>query len=168
MNNNEALYWTVFYTKPRSEKKVALRLMDHGFEIYCPTRTVVKQWSDRKKKVSEPLFTSYIFAKVNEVSRNEILNDQGVVSNVFWLGKPAIVRDEEIFAIKSFLEEYPLASSQFHDLRQGNNVAVSSGPLSGQSGLVRRVKGGRAYLTIVHLGIEIRAEIDLRHLKKVD
>ncbi len=160
-------YWTAFYTKPRNEKKVAERLAKNGFEVYCPTRTIVKQWSDRKKKVSEPVFTSYIFAQVNEQARSEILQDQGVVSNVFWLGKPAIVRDHEILAIRSFLEDFPLAETQYGNFQLGNSVEVFSGPLCGQNGLIRRVQGNKAYLTIDSLGIEIQAEIGLGHLKKV-
>ncbi|MFY0593232.1 UpxY family transcription antiterminator [Roseivirga sp.] len=167
MNNNSRLYWTAFYTKPRSEKKTTDRLVQEGYEVYCPTRTVVKQWSDRKKKVSEPIFTSYIFAKVNEQKRNEILSDQGVVSSVFWLGKPAVIRDQEILAIQSFLNDYPLAQVSYGDFESGSKVQISSGPLTGQNGLVRRIKGAKAYLTIVSLGIEVQAEISLGHLKKV-
>ncbi len=118
MNKSSDIFWTAFYTMPRSEKKTAERLIERGYEVYCPTRTVVKQWSDRRKKVSEPFFTSYLFAKVNEKLRNEILKDRGVVSNVFWLGKPAIIREQEILAIKSFLEGFPMLKQSMEILRQ--------------------------------------------------
>ncbi|MFT6214735.1 MAG: hypothetical protein ACJAS3_001130 [Roseivirga sp.] len=82
MNNFQGTYWTAFYTKPRNEKKASDRLKSKGFEVYCPTRTVLKQWSDRKKKVTEPVFNSYLFAKVDESQGLEILQDHGIVSNV--------------------------------------------------------------------------------------
>jgi len=167
MNSNSSSYWTAFYTKPRSEKKTAKRLIEKGHEIFCPTRTVIKQWSDRKKKVAEPVFTSYIFAKVNEQSRNEVLNDQGIVSNVFWLGKPAVIRDQEIMVIRSFLDDFPMAEAQYGNFKAGNRVEVSAGPLSGQDGLIRHVQGNKAYLVMVSLGIQVQAEIGLSHLKKV-
>ena len=160
-------YWTAFYTKPRNEKKAAERLAKNGFEVYCPTRTVVKQWSDRKKKVSEPLFTSYLFAKGNELTRMEILLDSSIVSNVFWLGQPAVIRDIEIQEIKSFLEDYSSCEIEFKDLKGGNSVIVESGPLSGQTGIIRHIQGNRAFLSISSLGIEMQAEISLGHLKKV-
>ena len=160
-------YWTAFYTKPRNEKKAAERLAKNGFEVYCPTRTVVKQWSDRKKKVSEPLFTSYLFAKVNELTRMEILLDSGIISNVYWLGQPAVIRDIEIQEIKSFLEDYSSCEIELKDLTGGNNVIVESGPLSGQTGIIRHIQGNRAFLSISSLGIEMQAEISLGHLKKV-
>ena len=160
-------YWTAFYTKPRNEKKAAERLAKNGFEAYCPTRTIVKQWSDRKKKVSEPVFTSYLFAKVNELTRMEILLDSGIVSKLYWLGQPAVIRDIEIQEIKSFLEDYSSCEIELKDLTGGNNVIVESGPLSGQSGIIRHIQGNRAILSINSLGIEMQAEISLGHLKKV-
>ena len=138
-------YWTAFYTKPRNEKKAAERLSKNGFDVYCPTRTVVKQWSDRM----------------------EILLDSGIVSNVYWLGQPAVIRDIEIQEIKSFLEDYSSCEIELKDLTGGNNVIVESGPLSGQSGIIRHIQGNRAILSINSLGIEMQAEISLGHLKKV-
>ncbi|MBL0358846.1 MAG: UpxY family transcription antiterminator [Chitinophagaceae bacterium] len=54
------------YTKPRWEKKVACLLDEKGIENYCPLNKVVKQWSDRKKVVLEPVFKSYVFVKILE------------------------------------------------------------------------------------------------------
>jgi transcriptional antiterminator RfaH len=58
--------WFVFYTKSRQEKKVNDLLLRHGFEPYLPLQKVLRQWSDRKKKVEVPLFNSYIFVRVEE------------------------------------------------------------------------------------------------------
>jgi len=167
MSNPMNTYWTAFYTKPRNEKKAADRLLIQGFEVYCPTRTVVKQWSDRKKKVKEPVFTSYLFAKVNELTRMEILLDSSIVSNVFWLGLPAIIRESEILAIKSFLDDFPQAEMSNGRPSQGSKVEIETGPLSGQTGVIRRIQGNRAFLAIANLGIEMNAEMSLGHLKKV-
>ena len=167
MNSDSEFYWTAFYTKPRNEKKVAERLLSYGFEIYCPTRTVLKQWSDRKKKVTEPVFTSYVFARVNEESRLNILKDFGIVSNVRWLGQPARILDREINEIRSFLEEYPMAEAYANEYSEGDDVSVEAGVLSGQSGKLRRLKGNKAILSIDSLGLEIQAEVSLGHLKKV-
>lgn len=167
MSNVENKFWTAFYTKPRNEKKAAERLSANGFHIYCPTRTVLKQWSDRKKKVTEPVFTSYLFAKVDEIERLDVLRDSGIISNVRWLGKPARIRESEINEIRAFLEEFPLAECFSSNVQIGENMLVESGPLSGQKGIVRRVQGNKAVLSIVSLGIIIQAEISLNHLKRV-
>ncbi len=147
---------------------MAERLTSKGYEIYCPTKTVLKQWSDRKKKVKEPIFTSYVFARVDELIRAEILIDSGVVSNVFWLGKPAVIQDVEIDEIRAFLEEYPMAEVDYGNFQEGDQIAIDSGPLSGQDGTISRIRGNKAYLSIASLGIEIQAEVSLGHLKRVD
>ena len=56
--------WYVLYTKPRQEKKVTDSLNAIGVEAYCPLVTVIKQWSDRKKKVQIPLINSYVFVNI--------------------------------------------------------------------------------------------------------
>jgi transcription antitermination factor NusG len=160
-------YWTAFYTKPRNEKKASDRLKSKGFEVYCPTRTVLKQWSDRKKKVTEPVFNSYLFAKVDELKRLEILKDSGIVSNVRWLGKPAVIQDKEISEIKSFLEEFPLSELANENFQTGSKVHIDSGALSGQSGVIRKTQGNKAFLLIASLGLELYAEISLNHLRRV-
>src|SRR5206468_12120920 len=98
--------WYVVYTKPRWEKKVADLLTRKGIESYCPLNKVKKQWHDRKKIISEPLFTSYVFVHISVHSHNNVLQTSGIINFVYWLGKPAVVRDDEIDTIKSFLDHY--------------------------------------------------------------
>jgi transcription termination/antitermination protein NusG len=160
-------YWTAFYTKPRNEKKASERLMSDGYEIYCPTRSVIKQWSDRKKKVTEPVFSSYIFANVNEISRTEILMDSSIVSNVHWLGKPVVIRDQEILEIRNFLNEFPSANIVSNDFQNEDKVLVNSGPLSKFEGTVSKIIGNKAVLNIESLGIVIHAEVSLNRLEKI-
>src|SRR5678815_2883690 len=100
------LRWFVIYTKPRWEKKVAQLLDEKGIESYCPLNKVLKQWSDRKKVVLEPIFKSYVFVRVADEEKWELRSIDGVLNFVFWLGKPAIVRDEEIYTIRKFLHEF--------------------------------------------------------------
>lgn len=159
-------YWTAFYTKPRCEKKAADRLFAKGLEVYCPTRTVIKQWSDRKKKVLEPVFVSYLFGKVDDLSRTDFLMDPGVVSNVRWLGKPVIIRDQEILEIKAFLEEFTASDIVIKEFKEKQQVNITSGPLSGLTGIVKYSKGNKTILTLESLGLEIQAEINVNRLEK--
>jgi transcription antitermination factor NusG len=159
MSKGQGKYWTAFYTKPRNEKKVSERLGDLGYEIFCPVRTVLKQWSDRKKKVKEPLFTSYIFARVDDSIRQEILQDQGVVSSVFWLGKPVVVRDSEIKAIDDFLNENPEADCVSRIFHEGEKLKITDGPLCGETGELLKIKGTKLILTIESLGFSLVAEV---------
>jgi transcription antitermination factor NusG len=159
----ENTFWTAFYTKPRNEKKVAERLAADGFQVYCPTRTVLKQWSDRKKKVKEVLFTSYLFAKVNEGQRQEILRDQGVVSSVFWLKEPVRIPAKEIAAIERFLREHPSAEAT-QSIEIGREVEVNHGPLKGEKGIVEFMKGSKVMISLDILGVTLQAEVPASQL----
>lgn len=167
MNEADLKYWTAFYTKPRNEKKVSERLSGQGFNIFCPTRTVVKQWSDRKKKIKEPVFTSYIFANVYERERQQILRDQGIVSSVFWLKKPVVIRDEEIQAIKDFLDDYPEARVDNLDFTYGQELMISDGPLRGEKGELIKKKGNKVILNIVSLKYSLQAEISVLKVQEI-
>lgn len=167
MNDLSEKKWMAFYTMPRSEKKAAENLVKKGYDIFCPTRTVLKQWSDRKKKVQEPLFTSYVFAHVNENERQQILQEPRIISNVFWLGKPAIIHQFEIDQIRNFLREYPDAESSDIEVKYGDNASITSGPFKGESGVIKQKRGNKVVLQIQSLGLELHAVVSIAKLELV-
>lgn len=143
--------WHVLYTKPRNEKKVVERLKKNGHEVYCPLLKTLKQWSDRKKKVQVPMFPSYIFAYTNESERYQLLMDPGVLNFVFWLGKPAIVREEEMEAIKKIAdagEDVHVAGSGFE---KGQFVEIPEGPFKGLTGTVDKVDSRKVIVFVEQL-----------------
>ena len=164
MKANQTKYWTAFYTKPRNEKKVAERLGAKGFTVYCPVRSVLKQWSDRKKKVKEVLFTSYLFAYVDETERTEILQDQGIVSSVFWLKEPVRIPESEIQAIKNFLSNYGDSNIELESFQEGDTLRIQAGPFKGEEGIIERIKGNKVVLSLKSLGIDLKAEIPASQL----
>ena len=98
--------WFVVHTKARFEKRVTDVVTRKKIENYCPINKVLRPWSDRKKLVNEPLFPYFVFIKVTESELLSLKQIDGVINFVYWLGRPAIVRDSEIAAIKQFLDEY--------------------------------------------------------------
>jgi len=60
IKNSIDKFWFALYTKPRNEFKAEQQLIAAGITNYLPTVTLLKQWSDRKKKVTEPLLRGYI------------------------------------------------------------------------------------------------------------
>jgi transcriptional antiterminator RfaH len=152
--------WNVLYTKPKAEKKVASRLAECGFKVYCPVVKTVRQWSDRKKRITVPLFASYVFIQVPPAQREEVFFIPGVVRYLYWLGKPAIVWQHEIDAIKDFLNDYGKNSFiKITHLSPGQRVKVVKGPFAEQSGEVVRVSKNRVILEILSLGIGIQADL---------
>jgi hypothetical protein len=69
--------WYVIKTNSRAEKKVEERLQKLGFEVFLPLQTSLKQWSDRKKKVSIPLISSTLFIHSFESDLRLIYNTPG-------------------------------------------------------------------------------------------
>ena len=79
--------WFVLYTKPNQEIKVVDGLNKMGIECYCPTTKVIKQYSDRKKKILKPLMPSYVLVFIEDSKRNNVFSVFGVVRYLFWQGK---------------------------------------------------------------------------------
>jgi transcriptional antiterminator RfaH len=150
--------WYVLYTKPKNEIKSADLISSWGFEVYCPVIKTVKQWSDRKKKITEPLFKSYIFVCIQEHEREIVFEAPGAVRYLFWLGKPAIVRDDEIDAIKQFLSE-DLDTTKALEFEYYQDLKIVQGVLKGHQGKYLYSKKGKLVLQIESLGIVIKAEV---------
>ena len=127
--------WLVFYTKARSEKAVEKNLRKFGFEPYLPLQKVLRQWSDRRKKLEVPLFNSYIFVYDIEANIPEILKIPGLSWNIRHNGKPAVLRDKELETIKRFIESgLTIEVGAIEDLRKGDQVKIMDGPMKGAIG----------------------------------
>jgi transcriptional antiterminator RfaH len=146
--------WFALYTRPKNEKKVTEQLVKLGIEVYCPLVTQVKQWSDRKKKVETPLISSYVFVNIEEKYRNKVFEAFGVVRYLFWLGKPAVIRDEEIYLLKDSLKEV-ISSFEILEIKPGDVMNISRGPFQGKEGVVKVVEKNKIQLILKELGFVI-------------
>lgn len=160
--------WYAIYTKPRWEKKVARLLSEKGIEYYCPLSKTVRQWSDRKKVILEPVFKSYVFVRVEEEHKWELRKIDGILNFVFWLGKPAVIRDEEIITIQKFLNEFSDVEVSHRDSLSVNSpVIVKTGVMMNFRGMIVEVIGNRARVKLNSLGIELTALFDKSNLEPV-
>ena len=135
--------WFALYTKPRWEKKVSQVLDRKGVECWCPLKKTEKQWSDRKKIIEEPLFASYVFVRIDQAERTAVLMTDGILNFVYHVGKPAVIRDEEIDIIKKFLLEKTSSISvqSLSSLDENTRIKVNSGVFMDTTGTV--LKGGK-------------------------
>ena len=144
--------WFVIYTKPQFEIKVEQTLQNIGILAYCPVYKQIKQYSDRKKKVLKPLLRSYVLVNINDKDRDKVFSVPGVVRYLFWLGKPAIVREEEIELMKNNLSG-TYESVTVSDLRKGDAYNIKEGPLKGQVGKVVDLFKNKIKLELPSLGM---------------
>lgn len=161
--------WHVLYSKPRSEKKLDESLTKKGFESWCPLNKVQKQWSDRKKIVEEPLFKSYVFVKISDTDRTEILMTPGALNFVYYLRKPATIRDVEIETIKLYLQETDVKIEIVDAgiIKQDTKVKIRQGIFLDAEGTVLRTGKKKVYVLIESLGTVMVVEFKAEHLLKI-
>jgi|KBSSwiStaDraftv2_1062776.scaffolds.fasta_scaffold04988_4 transcription antitermination factor NusG len=159
--------WFALYTRARWEKKVSEILTRRKIENYCPINKVVRQWSDRKKIVQEPLFTSYVFVRASDFDVKLLKQVQGVINFVYWLGKPAVVRDSEIDAIRDFLAEHVNIRLKKTPINANDTVQVLRGPLMDLEGQVITVKSRTVKIALPSLGYLMFAEVETENVKVI-
>lgn len=127
-------FWYAVYTNPRAEKKVLEQLEKQHIKAYLPLQKSLKQWSDRKKWVDEPLFKSYLFVYVSEREYLQVLRTYGVVRFITFERKAVPVPAEQIKWIRMLLsEQFELFIIEQH-FDPGDMVEVTSGPMKGMMG----------------------------------
>ena len=124
--------WYVVKTNIRAEKTVNARLLKIGFETYLPLLQTMKIWSDRKKMVEQPLIPSTLFVYSTEETLKEIYKVQGVHTILKYLGKPAIVKENEIENLRILLtEEVQKDIKEIEFIEKGSPIEVIKGPFRG-------------------------------------
>jgi transcription antitermination factor NusG len=146
--------WFVLYTKPNYELKVAQGINTLGINAYCPTSIQIKYYSDRKKKVQKPLLPSYVLVQLSEQDRPKVFAIPGVVRYLFWLGKPAVVREQEIKLLRTNLNGI-FDEANISKLSIGKQYTIPSGPFNGQSGIINNVLKNKLRLELPSLGLYV-------------
>jgi len=159
--------WFVFYTKSRQERKVRELLLRRGYEVFLPMQKVMRQWSDRKKKVDTPLFNSYIFVHDTEDKIPLIVQTPGIAWNIRHNDKPAVLQTRELEIIQRFLNSGLLLEIQaVQNLEVGNPVQVIDGALKGMVGtLLKTSDGERFTVALESIGQTMLVRIDRQLLK---
>ncbi|RXK86116.1 UpxY family transcription antiterminator [Filimonas effusa] len=163
--------WFALYTKPRWEKKIFSVLERKGIETWCPLQRIQRQWSDRKKIVEEPLFKSYVFVRISDQERLSVLQTDGVLNFVYYLSKPAVIREEEIEMIKSYLLQrdaiISIESAEAFD--KDTRIKIKQGLFMDQVGTITRPAGKKkVYVSLESLGQVMIVEFPIDYLELID
>lgn len=151
--------WFVIYTKANQEIKVTEQLNEIGISCYCPTVTIIKQYSDRKKKILKPLIPSYVFVFTEERRRNDVFSVFGVVRYMFWLGKPAVVREKEVELMKQYLNG-EFQSVSLTNFTKGKLHKISEGIFAGKIGRVIEIQKNKIKLQLESLGMIVTLKLE--------
>lgn len=154
--------WHVLYTRPKFEKKILECLTQEGIEGFLPLQKVLRQWSDRKKKVEVPLFPSYVFANVCYIDRFRPLSYPGVVKYVSTGSKalPDVVPEGHIMKLKHLISDRKVHSVLGLDFKAGDKARITAGPLQGYEGYLIRKKTADKFVILVdainrHVAVEL-------------
>ena len=150
--------WYVLHTKPRSEKKVEEQLLSLGINAYCPTRSEIKIWSDRKKRIRKPVLTSMVLVNINENDINRVFESPLVVRYMFWLGKRAVVRQSEIDILKKYLDgTYNLISSNSSSINVGDDFKLPS--FNNEKGIVSRISNNNIWIYLKSIDYSVKLKL---------
>jgi transcription antitermination factor NusG len=166
--SNADQHWYALYTKPRAEKKLNDRLNEKGIVTYLPLQKQLRQWSDRKKWVEEPIFRGYLFVRATEREFQSILNTPGTVNFVRFGGKPAPVDASQLEAVHriiNYADHYEVDNIDFH---KGERVRIDFGSLKGIEGEWISWRGQKRVAVQIHqLGRLLAVEVPAAHVVKV-
>jgi transcriptional antiterminator RfaH len=149
---DNSVKWHALYTRSRTEKKIAERLLKRGIEAYVPLKKVLRQWSDRKKLVEEPIIRSYVFVNICPGQYHEVLNTPGAVRYIYFSGKPATIPERQIEALKIITCKNMDVQSIPDTFPPGTAVKIVAGPLFGLTGeLIQNTGKKNVVVRIDHL-----------------
>jgi transcriptional antiterminator RfaH len=138
---------------------VCEKLQQLGIETFAPTYTEVRQWSDRRKKVRVPYFASYVFVRLSDADRNRAFCHSGVLRYLFWQGSPAVVREEEIGMIRTYLDGREEHQILVESLKPGDEVVLLRGALQDQRAHIQHIDATRVRLVLPILGYKVSVKL---------
>ena len=159
-------HWHALYTKPGKEHQVSALLRQQGIRTFLPTVRRQVRRRDRSDRVV--YFPCYLFARLDfeRTRRSSITWMPGVRRIVSNGESPAIVPDEIVQLIHDRLEH--VEGQGFYDLRRGDRVRITSGPLRDLDAVfdrpLRAVDRVRVLLDV--MGRMAPVEIDRSHIAR--
>jgi len=164
---NSSKNWYIIYTRPKWEKKVAEQLARKKINSYCPLNSMARDWSERRKPLTEPLFSSYVFVNLNETELGKVRQTDGVINFVHWLGSPAVVRTEEIETVKNFINDYPEVRVEKIHVNLSDHVRIVSEPLMKREGNLLEIRNNVVKAVLPSLGYMLVAELNNESEEKI-
>lgn len=152
------LPWLAAYTRPRHEEKVRKFCEDRGIETFLPCRHTVRRWSDRSKRLSQPLFPSYVFLRLDEDRRQRAVHAPGFLWFVRNQTGPVEVDRDELLQLRQVLAG-GLECDPLPGVQPGDPVEIVAGPMRGSRGHFERKNNGTIVLVISAIGGAVRVRL---------
>jgi transcriptional antiterminator RfaH len=160
--------WYVAYTRSRYEHVLERLLNNINISAYIPKHRYIKQWSDRKKLVEEPLFKSYVFVHATPLEYHLSVTIPGFVRYVHHCGKPAVISEKEMEFIRIASEKYENIEIVENKWAIGDRAIIVKGALKGHLGTIVQFRGKyRVAFSIESLGLALLVDMPISYLEKI-
>ena len=142
------MLWYAVHSKPKQELRAVENLENQGFESWLPMLTVEKLRRGRLTEVVEPMFSRYLFIRLDTEHSNwsPIRSTIGVSRLVSFGNRPAPIADTLIQALRQLPERAPERL-----FRAGQEVSFIDGPLKGLQGIYQAESGEARAMILVEL-----------------
>lgn len=141
------LRWYLCHTMPRCEKKFAKLLLDKGKEYYLPLLLSSRKYpGSGTKSFSKPLYSGYVFAKLNPEEKS-LVHKRELLVRLIW------IEDQERFlsqlaAVKRVLEA-GVAVTLEPLFEKGQMLTIKAGPFKGLEALVDDPRDPRGIQVVI-------------------
>jgi len=160
--------WYPVYTRSRAEKKAYEELCRKAILAYLPLKKTVKQWSDRKKMVEEPLIKSYLFVYISAKEYSEVLMTNGIARFIYFSGQIASIPDQQINDLKLLLATDTDLEVIDYDINPGEKVLIKAGPFKGIiAELVSLQNKQRIVLRLQNMGYSININTSIAFVEPI-
>ena len=141
--------WYVVRVRSQAECLVHVGLHHKQFEVLNPTYQALSIRKDRRKVLTRPIFSGYMFirALLNPECHLEILKTPGVVEILKSPSGPTPVPDDQVENVR-LLEKHVGACFFGTDFEVGDSVFVRDGPLTGLRGVIDRLDHKKLHIHI--------------------
>ena len=158
--------WYPIYTRSRFEKKTQAELIKKQIVSYLPLKKTIKQWSDRKKIVEEPLLSSYLFIYISAKEYNDVLLTHGFSRFIYFSGKIAHLPDKQLEDLKMLLAHSSDLEIISYDISLGEKVLIKAGPFKGIIAELVSLKNKKGIiLRLQNLGCSIMINTSLAYIE---
>jgi transcription antitermination factor NusG len=154
------LPWFALRVRPNFEKTVAMSLRNKGYEEFLPLYQARRRWSDRYRTLELPLFSGYLFCRIDLRHRLPVLTTPGLLGIVSSGKIPLPVNDVEVAAVQSVVRSN-LAAQPLSGLAVGERVRIEAGPLRGVEGVLLRMESSYRLIvsvTLLHRSVSVKVE----------
>jgi transcriptional antiterminator RfaH len=158
--------WYPVYTRSRAEKKTKEALSKKNIIVYLPLRKVLKQWSDRKKIIEEPLLQSYLFVYISAKEYAEVTMTQGITRFIYFSGTIATIADKQLEDLKLLLANPDDLEIIAHEISPGEKVLIKAGPFKGIIAELVSLKSKKSIvLRLQNLGYSIQINTSMAFIE---